>query len=476
MDDRHFDIAVVGAGPAGLAAAVHAAEAGCHVVLVDASARPGGQYWRHPGELRPHSPVPADRHGWATFERLRSRLSALRSAGRITYLPGRQVWFVERLAASGHRLHLTGSGVEETGAPDAVTATSLILSPGGYDRQLPIDGWDLPGVLAAGGAQALLKEHRVSAGARAIVAGTGPFLLPVATGLAEAGVRVVAVCEANGPAGWLRDPRGALAVPVKLAEAAGYAAALARHRVPYRTRTAVTGIIGDRQVESAQLSTLDRRGNIRDDAGTEDVDLVALGWGFTPSLELVTAAGAETSVDSDGSLVATVDARQRASVTGVYVAGEATGVGGAALAVAEGELAGITAAADLGHADREDRVARLGRVISRGRLFARAMARAHPVPQGWPGWLTSGTTVCRCEEVTAGELADTRDELGGADARTSKLLARPGMGWCQGRVCGFAVARLTAGHRLGPEDLRPIAKRPLCAPVSLDRLAGREQA
>lgn len=475
MSDR-FDIAVVGAGPAGLAAAVHSATAGARVVLVDAGGQPGGQYWRHPDETGPHPDEATGHHDWARFERLRSQLRALRSHRRITYLPGRHVWFVEKLAeeATAHRLHLTVTDDEpHTDPARQITAASLVLCPGGYDRQIPIDGWDTPGVMAAGGVQALLKQHRVPAGSRAVVAGTGPFLLPVATALAESGVTVAAVCEANSPTRWLRDLRGATAVPAKAIEAAGYAASLARHRIPYRTRTAVTRISGGDQVRSVTLSALDRAGTIRRTVATEAVDLVALGWGFTPSMELVTAVGAETTVDADQSLIATVDARQRSSVESVYVAGEATGVGGASLAVAEGELAGITAAADLGHAVDDERIPRLTRTISRARRFARTMALTHPVPRGWPTWLTNDTTVCRCEEVTAGEITATRDGLGGQDARTVKLLTRPGMGWCQGRVCGFATATLAAGER-GPlthSDLHPIAKRPLCAPVSLEQLA-----
>ena len=156
----------------------------------------------------------------------------------------------------------------------------------------------------------------------------------------------------------------------------------------------------------------------------------------------------------------------------MYVAGEATGVGGARLAVREGELAALTAAEDAGRPPAPRRTRRLQRAIRRGRAFARAMHRAHPVPSGWSGWLDDDTTVCRCEEVTAGDIRHAREDLGADDQRTVKLLARPGMGWCQGRVCGYATACLAAGGRaLDATDLRPLARRPLCAPVSLGDLA-----
>ncbi len=480
------DLAVVGAGPAGLAAAVAAAEQGLRVALVDAATQPGGQFWRHPDESVPVADEGRGQHLWRRFADLRRRLHALevptREGGRIDRIAGNQVWFIEPDGSSGsYTLHLspTDAGATQPTAPGRVRAAALVLCPGGYDRQLPVPGWDLPGVMTAGGVQALLKAHRSVAGRRAVVAGTGPFLLPVAQGLADAGATVVAVCEANAVTGWARSPLGAAAVPSKALEAAAYAWALARHRIPYRTRTVVTEVIGEGEARSVRLGRLDRGGRLRPDTPPIDleVDLVAFGWGFTPSLELVSAVGGSTRVDVDESLVAQVDTWQRCDsdrAPGVYVAGEATGVGGAALALAEGELAGLAASRDQGRRAVSDRtVRRLRRTIKRGRAFAAAMHRAHPVPSGWQGWLRPQTTVCRCEEVTVEDLCVARDSLGAADARTVKLLARPGMGWCQGRVCGYATAKLAApaGERLNAADLASTAKRTLAAPVSLGDLA-----
>jgi D-hydroxyproline dehydrogenase subunit alpha len=465
-----IEVAVVGGGPAGLAAAIAAAEHGCRVVLIDAGTQLGGQYWRHPDESAPRGAESDGNHDWRLFTRLRERFERLRASGGITYYPATQVWFVESSPSAARTLHLVAvTGAEPAARPDRVTASTLILCPGGYDRQLPVPGWDLPGVMAAGGVQALLKAHRTLAGRRAIVAGTGPFLLPVAERLVDAGGEVLAVCEANRLRGWLRHGRPVAGVPAKVLEGAGYAVALARHRVRYRTRTAVTYVEPDgsgAQVGAVRLSRLDDRGHPVCELARIEVDLVALGWGFTPSLELIAAVGAQTRVDVDQSLVAVVDERQRSTVPGVYVAGEATGVGGALLAVAEGRLAGLDAAG------AGEGLHRLHRRIRRLRAFATAMHLAHPVPERWRDWLTDDTTICRCEEVGYAAVGHARDELGAADFRSVKLLARPGMGWCQGRVCGHATARLAAGDRpLTADDLRPIVKQSLCAPVPLGRLA-----
>ena len=470
------DLAVVGAGPAGLAAAVAAATQGLSVTVVDAGRQPGGQYWRHPDEQSadPHELAAHGQHDWRVYTGLRARFDELLGPGRITYVPGAQVWFTER-AGEGWRLRLSPVVEPDDDLPTEVVADALVLCPGGYDRQLPVPGWDLPGVLAAGGVQALLKGHGSLAGRRAVVAGTGPFLLPVAAGLAEAGAEVLGICEANAVTGWVPQLGGAVQSPAKGLDAVHYVRTLLAHRIAYRQRTVVTAVHGHEAVESVTTARLDREGRlVPGSERTAEVDLVALGWGFTPSLELVTAVGADTRVDVDDSLVAVVDAEQRSTAEHVFVAGEATGVGGAALALQEGELAGLVAAAERGRGGKDRRVRRLQAAIRRGRAFAGAMHRAHPVPSTWSTWLTPQTLVCRCEEVDVATVERARDELGGGDARMAKLLTRTGMGWCQGRVCGFATALLAAqqeGRSLTVDDLRPTAKRTLSTPVSLGRLA-----
>ncbi|KAF2413521.1 FAD/NAD(P)-binding oxidoreductase [Microbacterium sp. B35-04] len=474
-----YELAVIGAGPAGLSAAVAAAERGLAVALVDAGQQSGGQYWRHPDEqhldaFERHEST--GHHHWSQYRDLRARLRRAVEGGRLVHVAGRHVWRIDR---DETLLVLRTTFTSDEDATDAgepaVRAERVVLATGAYDRQLPLPGWTTPGVMAAGGVQALLKANQVAAGRRAVVAGTGPFLLSVAAGLADAGVEVVAVCDANALSRWAATPLRAIQEPGKLLEGIGYAAAFLKHRIALRTRTIVAAVSGEGRVSRVTLAGVDARGRIQ--PGTErtvEADLVALGWGFTPQLELAIGVGAKTRVDVDDSLVAVADADQRASVPGVYLAGEVTGIGGAVQSCAEGELAALTAAVDAGRADDPRRRARLRRRIARGRRFAVGMHQASPVPAEWTTWLAADTTVCRCEEVDAGAVAVTVHGLGADDPRDVRVTARPGMGLCQGRVCGFALSCLVSaqtGRPAGPADLEPLAKRPLATPVKVADLA-----
>jgi D-hydroxyproline dehydrogenase subunit alpha len=428
------DIAVLGAGPAGLAAAAAAHRAGARVTLVDANPRVGGQFWRHrAGDESVPTPL------WGV---------------PLDFRPGHAIWHVER----------TGGGFTVHTDRGEIQARRVIVATGAYDRQLPFPGWTLPGVYTAGGAQALLKGHGVVVGDRIVVAGTGPFLLPVAAGLAEAGARVLGVFEAGSPLGFARHPAAVVRNPGKLTEGAGYLRILRRHRIPFHTRKTVVAAHGDDAVHSVTVATLDRAWRIMARQEIE-CDAVAVGYGFTPQLEIPLQLGCATHLDADGSLVATADDHQRASVPDVYLAGEVCGVGGAQLSLVEGEIAGVCAAGGTPSP-------RLLRRRAGSRAFATAMHHAYPVPSGWQTWLADDTLVCRCEEVPVERIRRSIVDLGATDPRAVKLLARPGMGLCQGRVCGYATACLVAGDRpVTGEDLRGLSARPIAQPVTLGSLA-----
>ncbi|MEU6373071.1 NAD(P)/FAD-dependent oxidoreductase [Streptomyces sp. NPDC046909] len=452
-------LAVIGAGPAGLAAAIAAAARGVRVTLIDSAPEAGGQFYRRPspglGARRPQTL----HHQWRTWERLDDSLRTHVQAGAVRHLTDHHVWFVERQSAAGFTVHaLLGPEQEE---PVAVRADAVLLATGGYENVLPFPGWTLPGVVTAGGAQAMLKGTLAVPGRTAVVAGTGPLLLPVATGLAAAGVEVAALVESADPKAFVRRSRALAAQPGKVAEGAQYAGQLLRHRVRTLMHHTVVEAHGTEQLTGVTVAALDADGQVR--PGTERriaCDTLAVGHGMLPHTDLAETLGCGL----DGAAVH-VDDEQRTDVPGVWAAGETTGIGGAALSLAEGHIAGRSIAARLhGTAPDPGEWAAAARTRTRLRAFFAALDGVYASPAHWTEQITDETVVCRCEEVTGGEIREAVAELGAGDMRTVKLLTRAGMGWCQGRVCGPAVAGL-AGCELAP------GRRPFARPVPLGVLA-----
>ena len=458
------EVVVIGAGPAGLAAAMAARARGSRVVVLDASDDVGGQYWRHLPPERPSARESLLHHGWSTFQTMRAALAA---DPNCTVVTGAHVW-----ALDGGAVHVLVGEADGTDREARVyRPDALVLATGAYDRVLPVPGWDLPGVFTAGGAQALAKGERVAVGERVVIAGTGPFLLAVAASVVATGATVVGVYEASRAARlvrhWAARPWELVATPAKARELAGYAAILARRRIAYLPGRAVTAIEGRDRVESVTVSALD--GSWRPVAGsarTFEVDAVCLGHGFTPRLELALAAGCRL----DDERFVEVDGEQRTSVASVFAAGEITGIGGVDLAMAEGTVAGHVAAGGR-LSDPALRVALHRRRVLRG--FAKRLARAHAIGERWPSWLSDETIVCRCEDVRVADLAAASAATRSSGLRSLKLLSRAGLGPCRGRVCGRTVEALLAAR--SPEgrllSSSTTDRRPIAMPIRLGELA-----
>lgn len=462
------EIAIVGAGPAGLSAALQASQAGATVTLIDEYHRPGGQYFKQP----PASFRLLDRSILGRDHAAGEELIARIEQGSVRVLHDTLLW-----AAFDPGV----LDIYRDGRCERLKAERTIVATGAYDRPVAFPGWTLPGVITAGAAQTLAKGQWVLPGRRVLLAGTGPFLLPVAAQLVRGGAAVAGLLEASHAGDWLRKMPAMWRHLDKISEATDYLGALLRARVPLRYGWTVLEARGSDRVEQAVIGRVDADG--RPVPGTEEaleVDTICIGFGFIPSLQLPRLLGCESRWDPDlGAWVTVADSDQRSTVPSVFVAGETTGIGGHEIAMEEGAVAGIQAAADLGRltpADAEGHLARVRGELARHRAFAVYLNRTFSVKPGLLDLVRDDTILCRCEEVTAGEVATAAREWDGS-LRTIKLLTRAGMGPCQGRICGPLVAQVAAresGRRI--DEVGIDTPRPPIKPVPLGAIAGSDMA
>ncbi|MEO1366191.1 MAG: FAD-dependent oxidoreductase [Acidobacteriota bacterium] len=421
------DVAVVGGGPAGMAAAVTAGEAGRSVAVVDDNPGFGGQIWRasRGGGDRPGPGRQTREAAW--FRRFR----AVVDAGRLTPMGASSL--VDAAARPGGGAALT---VRTPAGVRPVDARSLVLATGARELFLPFPGWTRPGVLGAGGLQAMIKAGLDVGGRRIVVAGSGPLLLAVADLARRRGGEVVRVVEQASAAAVARFGAGLLRRPGTLAQAAGLAFSL--RRVPKTRGAWPTEARGTGRLEAVVLSN----GEIL------ECDLLACGFGLLPDIgvarHLGLAADNDDGVPSRGPgpwAGVPVDHLQRTRRAGIYAAGECTGVGGVAAALVEGQIAG-RAAAGLDPDPRLDRRRR------RAHAFARALEAAFRLDPRLRDLPAADTVVCRCEDVPWRRLS----AYGPDDGRRAKLETRCGMGPCQGRICGGALSHLLG---FAPDLVRP---------------------
>ena len=452
------DLLVVGAGPAGIAAAIRASRLGLDVVVVEESAQAGGQYYRQtPGGLRIQRPTDGrEARGAALIARL-ADVAELRLRTAAWGLDGGRVW--TQVGAVSEAIH-----------PGAV-----ILATGSFDRPVAFPGWTLPGVVTAGGAQAMAKGQRVRPGSRALVAGTGPLSLVLAAHLAHAGVKVVELVEAASARQIVGCSPRLVAYPARWRELPGLLLALGRAGVRVALGSVVDAAEGGERVERARIVGVGRDG--RPDLASRrwvDVDLLCTGYGFSAHTGLARVAGCSLAWDAGfGQPVPRHDQWQETSVPGTFVAGEATGFGGVHVAEAEGELAAVGAARRLGRLPERGADALAGPLRRRLRYwrgFATHLAAGFPVPGVLGHLVTDETLVCRCESVPFGHVRHSVDE--GARALDElKLDTRCGLGLCQGRICGAVLPALLADRSAGLFDRQSqFTARPPVTPVSIGGL------
>ena len=464
-------LAIIGAGPAGMAAAVAAREHGADVLVLDEQAAPGGQIYRNVETVIAERPETARVLG-DDYAAGAALVRAFRGCG-AEYSPRTSVWEVSTVARREDARAPLEIGVLRDGGAEIVRAHCVIVASGAQERAVPVPGATLPGVMSAGGAQSLLKSAGLVPDVPVVIAGSGPLVYLVAWQLVRAGAPVRAVLLTMPP-GWMGRAAGtlpeALAMPGALQKGIGWRGALATRGVKVMQACDLV-IEGREQVESVRFQHRGRAQPIR-------ASLVLLHEGVIPNAHLTLAARLDHVWDAQQyAFRPAVDEWGRTSEPGVLVAGDSARILGAEAAVETGRIAALEAAYRLGriHVHQRNALARPHRAsLTRHRRFREFLDLTFEAGSTVRRPSDPAVTVCRCEEVTVAEIERVIAH-GCPGPNQAKAFTRCGMGPCQGRMCASVVSEMFAERRhasvgaTGHYRIRPPVK-----PVTVGELAGLE--
>ena len=423
---------IIGAGPAGIRAAQTLVKYGLRPVILDEATRWGGQIYRQqPQNFQRTSKqlygFDADR-----AEKLSADFAGLMNS--VDYRSDALVWNVEK-----GRIDVLENGVSST-----LPWTSLIVATGATDRILPFPGWTLPGVYAMGAAQIALKYQACAIGANVILAGTGPLLYLVAYQYVKAGAKIQAVIDTSPLTAQIKALPRLLSQPGQLARGIYYVGWLLARGIKVHRGARIVRAQGQDRIAALIIK------NARGKEETLPCDALGFGYALRSETQIADILTCEFSFDPmQRAYLPTKDGTGRSSVEGVYLAGDGAGIMGAKAAELSGERSALSLLIDKGLCRPDDRAIQQRiqlldeRLQSIGR-FRTGLETAFPCPEDWIEHMDEDTIVCRCEEVTFGQIRDTIAECGIREVNRLKAMSRAGMGRCQGRMCGQASAEILA--------------------------------
>lgn len=458
-------VVVIGAGPAGMAAAIELAKAGVPCTVIDEAPRPGGQVYRQtPAKFQTQknydlsSEQKRGRNLHSEWLEVKDKINLLSSTSAVG------IWNEKEVVYSSE------------GTSGVIKAEQIIIATGAYERPVPFPGWTLPGVMTVGGVKSFIKTMFVKPGERAIIAGTGPLIISAANRLHEIGVHVLAVLEAGNPP-WSseiflnewHDVAYAHDIANDLKE-------LKQNNIPLLFNHTIFEAHGKSDVSSVTYGAVnpDEWMPLSNRAQTVNADLVAVGFGYVSNTELTLLAGCKHDFQPGIGWCVVCNEMMETSVPRIFSVGDSASIGGAIIAEQEGRIAGIKAAQNAGAITDVDAGKYLEKHLSALRSFknfCKAINDATAIRKGLLHLTTQGTTVCRCEEVTLSDVDIAIDE-GAKNLQSVKLLTRLGMGPCQGRNCAPSMGMyLCEKLKRTPQQVGRINSRPPVKPVTLGALA-----
>ena len=458
IDDnvQKIDVVVLGAGPAGVAAATIASEQGADVVIIDENSSAGGQIYRAPpNEFQIHNSFKTQE-----FHEGDNQRNILRNSKVRAYFNHR-VWSI----SSDLVVSTVAPGVLKSWHPKA-----LILANGALERIIPFPGWTLPGVMGLAACTVLLKSQYVLPGQSTVVAGCGPLLISVAYGIVKAGGNVSAIIDLSKKSDWIKVFPKMLSRPDLLLQGMKWLVKLKKGGVKLYSGHTVTKAKQVSDLLRINIAPINSSGYILDSKYQKIVegDCLAVGHGLIPSTEITRLLKANHKFDPlKGGWVPVIDEDFRTSIPNVYIAGDASGISGAFSAVHKGRIAGLAALRDLNiisFQEFEKNIKKDRNLLNKTEIFGKAASYLMRTRSELITTITPETIVCRCEDVYRSKI-DEAISAGATEINQLKAWTRCGMGPCQGRTCAEAVeailtsvvgSRELAGQWTGRPPLRPV--------------------
>ena len=458
------ELVVIGAGPAGVGAALAATDQGVETTILDEAPTSGGQVYRAlPAEF---APFPGASLGPDHIIGAQQRARLFASPTSKAF--GRRVWNVSP------DLRIDALGPD---GPESWQARALVIATGTTERVVAFEGWTLPGVVGLAAATILLKSQQMLPGERTLVAGCGPLLAAVAVGILKGGGKIEAVIDLSGATDWLRALPAMIARPDLLLRGFDWVKTIRAAGVPILFRHAIRAVQSTAAGLEIDVGAVDasRRPVPGSKIHRFHADAVSVGHGLVPATEITWLLRATHEFRAErGGWVAVRDKNMLTSLPRVYVAGDGGGIAGAEAAYFQGQIAGLAAAHQLGRIRARafrDAVAPLRKQAGRAERFGRAMAVLMALRPGQIDGMSEETIVCRCEDVTRGEL-EAALANGACEVNQLKAWTRCGMGPCQGRMCGETAATIVARTVGGRENAGIFTARPPIRPIPLAAVTG----
>lgn len=462
MIDEHYELLIIGAGPAGMAAACEAASHGVHVAVLDNQVSPGGQIYRNVDSTTDRQ----DRILGKDYVEGRTLVERFKQSGG-SYFAEASVWFLDEKRRVGI---LIGD------QSYFVSTDKLVLATGAQERPMPIKGWQLPGVMTAGAGQILLKSAGIVPDGRLVLAGSGPLILLLACQYLQAGVKIDALIDTT-PRGAILRSLGKLfrALPAADYLFKGLKMMLAIKRAGIPVYHGVEGLsaVGEEKLEAVRFDA--GKAGFKNLTSHElQVETLLLHQGVIPNVRLPLAAGCDIEWEAEQqSWIVTTDEWGRSSDVDIYVVGDGSRISGAKASALQGRLAGMHASLRLEKINAGKLEVLSGPLVKslQRHLSIRPFLDSCYTPA--PNYLVpdDSTLVCRCEEITAGEIRQAV-RLGCTGPNQVKSFTRCGMGPCQGGKCGSTVSFIIAQQIGKPmAEVGCLRVRPPLSPITLGQLS-----